>query len=113
MIKPSRLFVAIEPIDLRKGVDSLMALARQTAQENFVEQAAWVFRNKSGSRIKVIYWDGLGFWLCIRRLDQGRFHWPERTAAIFELTYEQFLWLVDGIDWRRFSKGQRVMASGF
>ena len=113
MLKPSRLFVAIEPIDLRKGMDSLMVLARQTGRDVFDDRAAWVFRNRSGSRLKMVYWDGLGFWLCVRRLDRGRFHWPDTSDVLFELTPEQFAWFVDGIDWRRLDKDQRVLARAY
>ena len=112
MLNPSRLFIAVNPVDFRKGMDALMALARQVGPSGH-DQAAWVFRNKSGNRLKVLFWDGLGFWLCIRRLDQGRFHWPEDASGVFELTPAQFSWLVDGIDWRRLDKENRFQAARF
>ena len=62
-----------------------------------------VFRNRSGNRIKVVVWDGTGVWLCQRRLHKGRFIWPKVSDACFLVTFEQWQWLITGVDWQRLS----------
>ena len=62
---------------------------------------AYAFRNRNGNRIKVLIWDGTGVWLCVRRLHQGRFTWPQRDEATCVLSMAEWRWLTTGIDWRR------------
>ena len=64
--------------------------------------SAFVFRNATGNRIKVLLWDGNGVWLCQRRLHQGSFSWPKPGDPSFSVTQSQWDWLVAGVDWRRF-----------
>jgi len=54
-------------------------------------------------RIKVVVWDGTGVWLCQRRLHEGRFIWPKVTDPCFSVTFEQWQWLIAGVDWQRLS----------
>jgi transposase len=71
----SRIFLALEPVDCRKGIDGLAAVCRQALGENPLSGAVYVFRNRSGTTLKLLVYDGQGFWLCTKRLSQGRFHW--------------------------------------
>jgi len=71
----SRIFLALQPVDFRKGIDGLAALCRQTLAENPLSGAVYVFRNRPGTTLKLLAYDGQGFWLCTKRLSQGRFHW--------------------------------------
>jgi transposase len=57
-------------------------------------------------RLKVLVYDGVGMWLCARRLQAGGFAWPRDRAGAFELTREQFDWLVAGLPWQRLSAPQ-------
>jgi transposase len=76
----SRIFLALQPVDFRKGIAGLAALCRQTLAENPLGGAVYLFRNRTGTTLKLLAYDGQGFWLCTKRLSQGRFHcWP--TAA--------------------------------
>ena len=68
-----------------------------------VLKLAFVFRNASGNRIKVLVWDGNGVWLCRRRLHQGHFIWPTPGEAHFVITQAQWEWLISGVDWQRLS----------
>jgi transposase len=77
----SRIFLAVQPVDCRKGIDGLAALCRQTLQENPLDGAVYVFRNRTGTTLKLLAYDGQGFWLCTKRLSQGRFHWWPTTAS--------------------------------
>jgi len=71
----SRIFLAVQPVDFRKGIDGLAALCRQTLNENPLGGAVYVFRNRTGTTLKLLAYDGQGFWLCTKRLSQGRFSW--------------------------------------
>jgi transposase len=71
----SRIFVALQPVDFRKGIDGLTAVCRQALGENPLGGAVYVFRNRAGTTLKLLVYDGQGFWLCTKRLSQGRFQW--------------------------------------
>jgi transposase len=61
-----------------------------------------VFRSKSGARLKMLVWDGLGFWLHYRRLEKATFVWPQvNERGVLELSHAQFAVLTQGLDWRR------------
>ncbi len=76
----SRIFVATEPVDFRKGIDGLSAVCRQRLGDNPLEGAVYVFRNRSGTALNLLLYDGQGFWLLMKRLSHGRFTWWPRTA---------------------------------
>src|SRR5260221_12811348 len=71
----SRIFLAVQPVDFRKGIDGLAVLCRQILSEDPLGGAVYVFRNRTGTTLKLLAYDGKGFWLCTKRLSQGRFHW--------------------------------------
>jgi transposase len=60
----SRIFLALEPIDCRKGIDGLAAVCRQALGDNPLDGAIYVFRNRSGTTLNLLAYDGQGFWLC-------------------------------------------------
>ncbi len=77
-----RILVAVEPVDFRKGVDGLARLCRQALQDDPFSGALFVFRNRRRTSVKLLCYDGQGFWLCQKRLSQGRFRfWPNSTEA--------------------------------
>jgi len=71
----SRIFVATAPVDFRKGIDGLGAVCRQILGENPLEGAVYVFRNRAGTALKLLLYDGQGYWMMMKRLSQGRFAW--------------------------------------
>jgi transposase len=72
-----RILVAVEPVDFRKGIDGLCRLCRQSLSSDPFSGAVFVFRNRSGTAIKILVYDGQGFWLCQKRMSQERFrYWP-------------------------------------
>ena len=76
----SRVFVAIEPADFRRGIDGLAALCRQRLGEDPFTGAIFVFRNRRRTGLKLLCYDGQGFWLCQKRLSQGRLSWWPSSA---------------------------------
>jgi transposase len=78
-----RIFVAIEPIDFRKGIDGIAGICRKLLKDPFSGQI-FVFRNRSKTAIKILLYDGQGFWLCQKRLSKGRFKWwPKKNDSTF------------------------------
>ena len=76
----SRIFLATEPVDFRKGIDGLAAVCRQVLGDNPLEGAVYVFRNRSGTSLKLLLYDGQGYWLCMKRRSKGRFSWWPTSA---------------------------------
>ena len=70
----SRIFVATEPVDFRKGIDGLAAVCRQVLGDNPLEGAVYVFRNRAGTALKLLLYDGQGYWLCHETLIAGPLH---------------------------------------
>ena len=77
----SRIFLATEPVDFRKGIDGLAAVCRQRLGDNPLEAAVYVFRNRSGTSLKLLLYDGQGYWMMMKRLSTGRFSWWPQSAA--------------------------------
>jgi transposase len=77
-----RILVAVEPVDFRKGIDGLARVCRQVLHSDPFSGALFIFRNRRAKAIKILAYDGQGFWLCQKRLSQGRFRfWPAGTEA--------------------------------
>ncbi len=80
----SRVFLACEPADFRRGIDGLAALCRQRLGADPMDGAIFVFRNRRGTALKVLSYDGQGYWLCQKRLSQGRLTWWPTSAQASE-----------------------------
>jgi transposase len=93
-----RVLVAIEPVDGRKGIDSLARLCQDQLVEDPFSGCVFVFRSRSGTAIRLLTYDGQGFWLLQKRLSKGRFQWwPEANGASKTLeAYEAQLLLAAG-----------------
>jgi len=79
-----RILVAVEPADFRRGIDGLARMAREELASDPFSGCVFVFRNRRATAVKVLIYDGQGFWLCHKRLSSGRFgFWPssERGSA--------------------------------
>jgi transposase len=94
-----RILVAVEPVDGRKGIDSLVHLCRQKLGDDPFSGCLFIFRTRSGTVIKFLTYDGQGFWLAQKRLSKGRFRlWPEGTGATCLLEAHQAQLLLAGGD---------------
>jgi transposase len=93
-----RVLVAIEPVDGRKGIDSLARLCQEKLAEDPFSGCVFVFRSRSGTAIRLLTYDGQGFWLLQKRLSKGCFRWwPEASGASKPLeAYEAQLLLAAG-----------------
>lgn len=101
--RPGAIWLVVEPVDMRLGADGLSLYVQQTLRSAPGHGDAYLFRNRRGNRIKLLVWDGNGVWLCQRRLHRGHFVWPKAGEARFFLSFEQWQWLVAGVDWQRLS----------
>ena len=70
-----RILVAVQPVDFRRGIDGLAQVCRETLAADPFSGTVFVFRGRSGSSIKLLAFDGQGYWLCQKRLSKGRFRW--------------------------------------
>lgn len=99
MIRVDALWLSAEPLDMRAGMDTLLAqVVRVFGQAQ--PHHAYPFANRRGTRLKVLVHDGFGVWLACRRLNQGRFHWMDGQGGI-TLSRAQFDALVLGLPWRQ------------
>lgn len=74
-----RVLVAVEPADFRKGIDGLARVCKEELRKDPFNGCVFVFRNRSGKSVKVLVYDGQGFWLCQKRMSKGRFRWWPRS----------------------------------
>lgn len=95
-LSPSqRIFLALEPVDMRKHFDGVWALASEKLQEDIPSAAPGsCYLN----RLKVLCWDGSGAWVLAKRLEKGRFSWPAGTGAKLDLESAALTMLLSGID---------------
>jgi transposase len=98
-----KVFVALEACDMRKGFNGLYAQVTERLAEEPREGSLFVFTNRRRTRLKILFWDGTGLWLCSKRLEQGTFSWPrsaESGATKLRLTPEALALLTDGVELR-------------
>ncbi len=112
LVPQLRILLAYQPVDFRKGFDSLAALCRQQLHHDPMSGTLFVFRNHSGTALKLLVYDGQGFWLCIKRFSSGHIQWwPSSTDhSLHPLQAQQLaVLLYNGLpeqagfsaDWRR------------
>jgi transposase len=92
-----RIFLAVEPVDFRRGIDGLVALCRQKLKIEPFDGALFVFSSKRRKALKILCYDGQGYWLCQKRLSEGRFKWwpgpgEESTRALDAHQLQLLLW---------------------
>lgn len=98
----TRIYIAVEAIDMRKGFEGLHGLVRDHLGEDPLSGHLFLFTNKTKTRLKALVWDGSGLWLCAKRLEKGRFRWPEADhARSVTMRAEELAMLVNGLDWKQ------------
>jgi transposase len=96
----TRIYVAIGPTDMRKGFEGLFGLVKERLGLSPLSGHLFLFANARRNRLKVLYWDGTGLWICSKRLERGRFSWPAEgdENGKVQLSYEELALLVGGIE---------------
>ena len=98
-----KVFVAVEPCDMRKGFNGLHTAVTERLGEDPKGGALFVFCNRRRNRLKILYWDGTGLWVLTKRLEQGTFSWPkalEEGTTKLCVRPEALALLTDGVDLR-------------
>lgn len=86
IVPQQRIWVALDPVDFRKGIDGLAALCQQRLEQDPFSGAVFVFRNRRRTSLKVLVYDGGGFWLCVKRLSQGTLRWwPSAPGVVCQV----------------------------
>jgi transposase len=110
------IWIAAGVTDMRRGFTGLSALVQTKLEQRPFSGHVFVFRGRRGDLIKVLWWDGDGLCLFAKRLERGRFIWPQATEGTVSLTRAQLSMLLEGIDWRhrcaRRSRGWRFKFPG-
>ena len=96
----TRIFLAVEPADRRKGFDGLSQLVRDRIAQDPLSGHLFVFRNRRRDRIKILYWDRDGLALWYKRLEKGTFRFPEAVDGRIEVTPAELAAVLEGIDLR-------------
>ena len=96
----TRVWLVAGVTDMRKGFDGLAAMVSQALARDPFSGQLFVFRGRRGDRVKVLWWDGQGLCLYAKRLERGRFVWPQAQQGVVHLTAAQLSMLLEGIDWR-------------
>lgn len=97
----TRIWIVAGVTDLRRGFVGLSAMVQTALESNPFSGHVFVFRGRRGDLIKVLWWDGDGLCLLTKRLERGRFVWPQAERGTVSLTRAQLSMLLEGIDWRR------------
>jgi len=94
-----RIYLAVEPVDMRKQFNGLWALASEKLREDPFKGSMFVFTNQDRDRLKILYWDGSGVWVLAKRLEKGRFSWPQaKGSEKIQLEPAALTMLLAGID---------------
>jgi transposase len=92
-----RVYLACGRTDMRKSINGLAAIVEQSFELDLFGGALFAFCNRNRDRIKILEWDGDGFWLCFKRLEKGHFRWPsEGSDPTLELSSEELAILLGG-----------------
>jgi transposase len=95
----TKIYVAVEAVDMRKGFEGLYGLVRDQLRVDPLSGHLFLFSNRTRTRLKALVWDGSGLWVCAKRLEKGRFRWPEAEGRhSVTMRPEEFAMLVNGLD---------------
>jgi len=96
----TRIYLAPGTTDMRKGFNGLYGLVRDRLMCDPLSGHVFLFSNAQRNRLKIIFWDGTGLWVCAKRIEKGRVHWPEvdEVQGKVLLSHEEFAMLLGGID---------------
>ncbi len=93
----AQVYLALGITDMRKSINTLALLVEEQMQHNPLSGSLYAFCNRKRDIVKVLYWDRNGFCLWEKRLEKGRFSWPESSEEVMDLTHRELLWLLDGM----------------
>lgn len=93
-----KVYLAVGSTDMRKSINGLAAIVQEAFELDLFSASLFVFCNKRRDKIKILQWENCGFWLYYRRLEKGRFQWPETVDhKVLSITRRELNWLLDGL----------------
>lgn len=92
-----KVYIACGVTDLRKGIDGLAGIVKQQFNLDPFSNTLFLFCGRKRDRLKALYWEGNGFLLLYKRLEQGVYQWPRNEQEARELTPQQYRWLMEGL----------------
>lgn len=108
-----RIFVAVQPVDMRRSFDGLAAIARDVLGQDPFSGHLFVLFGRSRDRVKILFWDRSGFWLHCKRLEAGRFALPKANEnGTLELDGAQLALILEGLDLRDAKRRRRYQRPG-
>ena len=93
----TKVYIACGKTDLRRGIDGLASMIQSQFQMNPFQTALFLFCGRRRDRLKALYWEGDGFLLLYKRLENGSFQWPRTKEEVRSLTPQQYRWLMEGL----------------
>lgn len=106
-----KVYLALGPTDLRKSIDGLALLVQLSFELDPFSSCLFVFCNRKKDKLKILHWEHNGFWLYYRRLEKGKFHWPEHGATkVATISKRELRWLIDGLPFKRQIGHHEVLA---
>ena len=95
----ARVYLALGPTDLRRSINGLSVLVSDVLEADPFSESWFVFCNRKRDKLKILHWQGAGFWLHYRRLERGRFRWPQASeqSMSLQITARELRWLLDGL----------------
>jgi transposase len=93
-----KVYLHRDPVDFRYGLNSLSILVEQLMRLNPMDTSLYVFGNRRHDRIKILGWDGSGFWLLMKRLEASHFIWPDNKTEVVTMTTALLHALLEGDD---------------
>ena len=95
----TKIYVGVEAVDMRKGFEGLFGMVRDQLGQDPLSGHLFLFTNRHRTRLKALVWDGSGLWVCPKRLEKGRFHWPATPNAVsVTMRPEELAMLLNGLD---------------
>lgn len=99
------------PVDFRKQANGLMMVVEELDEDPC--NGVYIFRNKQADKIKILIWEDNGFWLMYKRMEKGRFQFPEIKEGVMTLSHRQFQWLISGLDIQTYKEPESIKARYF
>ena len=97
MTRPGQIFLVSGHTDMRKSIDGLALIVTDLLEMDPLGEAWFIFGTRQRDKLKILFWDTNGFWLYYRRLEKGRFKWPNQVNASLSITRRQLDWLLSGL----------------
>jgi len=98
----TKIYIALDAVDMRKGFEGLYGLVRDQLGQDPLSGHLFLFTNRTRTRLKALVWDGSGLWVCAKRLEKGRFHWPAaQPGRSVTMRAEELAMLVNGLDFKQ------------